>query len=864
MSITVAHSFPVWLPQTQTWLYNQVRFLPDPVDAHVICKETQNLQQFDLPGIHALSGPSSRISALTTRLFRHLDYHWYVIRQCRSIRPDVLHSHFGPVGWKNHRMLQLFRPHSLQNMKHVVTFYGQDVDHLPKVNPSWKRRYRDMFRKLDLVLCEGSFMAEKVAQLGCPEERIRIQHLGVDLDQIAFHPRVMKPGEPFRILMAAAFRPKKGFLYGMKALDRLASKYDIRLTLVGDTTGDPDSNREKERIMQFLSSVQWKEKVTLRGFLTRDELRNTALEHHIYLAPSVTAEDGDSEGGAPVSLIEMAAGGMPVISTRHCDIPEVIRHGKSGLLANEGDVEGLAAHLDTLLSDPESWPGFAREARKHIEEHYDARKQGKRLMEKYTEVRKQNTESRIQKAEDRKQKTEYRIQGTENRKQKTEDREEIAGDSKQGSENRDQWIASQQHVLRDTGGQHRTRHKRGRSRLLVVSHSCELYGAERSLFTALQGLKETGRYEILVLVPGEGTLTERLRSAGMDYRIASVPRWIGKRYHFITRYYRRVLAGLQMPALVRIALQWRPDLVYTNTLATPAGSLLKKHLPWNPPHIWHARELPGHPDFGYFDWGERNAFKHIAQNSDRLISNSRFLANELGSALAPYISQRNIDIIYNGFDLPKSSFRTKDIESCQSGSRPEDSTGEKKRRMIMAGSITPLKNHGDAIEALRILTDEGFDFRLDIYGNGPAAWIRKLKKQIMAANLKKRITWRGYDPDIASRYTEADMLLITSRMESFGRVAVEAMLAGCPVISSDAGGLPEVVVDGETGLLYRAGCPDHLAERIRLLNSDPDLKYSLSDEAVKRVIEKFGRNNYIAAIDRLLQEEMSNIQPMEP
>ncbi len=376
MSVTVLHSFPVWLPQTQTWLYNQVRFLPESVTSHIVCKETCHLDQFQLPNIHSLSGSSSGLSKLSTRLLRHMDYHLYVRRMCNRLVPDVLHSHFGPVGWKNHAVLQPLASSGIQKIKRVVTFYGQDVDHLPRTNPAWMKRYRNMFDGSDLVLCEGPYMAKKVEALGCPEDRIRVHRLGVDLDAITFKQRKLSGNEPIRILMAAAFRPKKGFLYGLKAIEHVASEFDLRVTLVGDSTGDMESVREKERIMEFLKTSPLSARVDMTGFLTANELQRIADSHHIYLAPSVTAENGDSEGGAPVSLIEMAAGGMPVISSYHCDIPGVIRNGESGYLADERDVDGIAECLKKLISSPGSWTKLTDRARKHIESEFDARKQG--------------------------------------------------------------------------------------------------------------------------------------------------------------------------------------------------------------------------------------------------------------------------------------------------------------------------------------------------------------------------------------------------------------------------------------------------------------------------------------------------------
>jgi colanic acid/amylovoran biosynthesis glycosyltransferase len=89
----------------------------------------------------------------------------------------------------------------------------------------------------------------------------------------------------------------------------------------------------------------------------------------------VIAENGDSEGGAPVSIIEASASGMMVVSTLHCDIPEVIEHGISGLLAPEHSPEQLAEHLLTFARNPERWARMAQAGRKRIEMYYDLKQQ---------------------------------------------------------------------------------------------------------------------------------------------------------------------------------------------------------------------------------------------------------------------------------------------------------------------------------------------------------------------------------------------------------------------------------------------------------------------------------------------------------
>lgn len=88
---------------------------------------------------------------------------------------------------------------------------------------------------------------------------------------------------------------------------------------------------------------------------------------HIFMLPSITAQNGDTEGGAPVAILEAQATGLPVISSYHADIPKVVVDGKSALLAPERDVEKLAKHLEYLIEHPDVWGAMGRIGREHVE-----------------------------------------------------------------------------------------------------------------------------------------------------------------------------------------------------------------------------------------------------------------------------------------------------------------------------------------------------------------------------------------------------------------------------------------------------------------------------------------------------------------
>jgi len=377
--IKVIHSHPVWLSQTQTWMYNLVKYLPKTVESHVVCERTQNLEQFVVPHIHSLHEAALwryywDKGLRKLRMRRHLGY---LSEQIKKYNVQVVHSHFGNIGWADMKAVKK------AGIKHVVTFYGLDVNRLPTIDQRWYQRYNELFEHVDCILCEGPHMAECILKLGCPQHKVHVHHLGVRVNEIAYRPRMWNPAEPLRVLIAASFREKKGIPYALEALGRLQHEVLLEITIIGDVTAEERSHTEKQKIMEVIDRNNLQKKIRFLGYQPYTTFIDEAYKHHIFLSPSVTAGDGDTEGGAPVSIIEVAATGMPVVSTIHCDIPNVIKNGVTGLLAEERDADGLVEHLLFLVNNQGKWNDMLQLGRKHVETEFDARVQGEKLAKVY-------------------------------------------------------------------------------------------------------------------------------------------------------------------------------------------------------------------------------------------------------------------------------------------------------------------------------------------------------------------------------------------------------------------------------------------------------------------------------------------------
>lgn len=379
----VLHACPVWLPQTQTWMYYQVAPLQRlGVDAHVVCERTENLAQFGIPNIHCLTDEMP-LKHLWQRAVRKLGLRThlpFVAEVGRKIRAAVVHSHFGNIGWANMGAAREI------GARHVVTFYGVDVNKLPARVPVWRNRYDDLFACADAILCEGPRMADSIEGLGCPRDKLRVHHLGVALDVLEFRERTWEPGSPLRILIAASFREKKGIPYAVEAVGRLSADYPVELTIIGDAGAEPESMREKARILDSISRTGLGHAVRMLGYRSHETFLREALAHHIFLHPSVTAGDRDCEGGAPVAIIEALATGMLVVATRHCDIPHVVDSRLHRMLAPERDAAALYAILKNVAQQRSEWHRWAAIGRMRVESEFDCARQAERLARIYLEL----------------------------------------------------------------------------------------------------------------------------------------------------------------------------------------------------------------------------------------------------------------------------------------------------------------------------------------------------------------------------------------------------------------------------------------------------------------------------------------------
>ena len=235
--------------------------------------------------------------------------------------------------------------------------------------------YDDLWDKVDLVLPISEHWQRRILRLGCPPRKMAVHHMGVDTRRLAFRTRDNRPDEPMKLLSVARLVEKKGLADAISAVAELRrAGIRAQYRIVGD-------GPLREALEVKVADLDVGDVVELLGAKTQDEVHQLLDDAHILLAPSVTAENGDQEG-IPVSIMEAMARGLPVVSTRHTGIPELVEDSVSGYLVDEHDVDGLVEVLARLAREPASWADLGRAGREMVEREFDQDRLNDQLVDK--------------------------------------------------------------------------------------------------------------------------------------------------------------------------------------------------------------------------------------------------------------------------------------------------------------------------------------------------------------------------------------------------------------------------------------------------------------------------------------------------
>ena len=280
-------------------------------------------------------------------------YPRFYYRALRQMMPDAVLAQYGPTG------VYVTAACRDLGIPFVVHFHGFDA-HANWVIEQFGNRYRKMFGLASAVVAVSQPMVQQLISLGAPADKIKYIPYGTDCERFS----LAQPDQSHPVFLAVGrFVDKKAPHLTLAAFRKLHKRHpECRLRMVGD-------GPLLSVCMDLAKMWKLEEAVTFLGSQPHDVVQKEMSKSCFFVQHSVVARNGDSEG-MPVAIIEAGACGLPVISTRHAGIPEVIVEGETGLLVDEGDADEMAENMISLASDPALAARLSAAARQRVQSQF--------------------------------------------------------------------------------------------------------------------------------------------------------------------------------------------------------------------------------------------------------------------------------------------------------------------------------------------------------------------------------------------------------------------------------------------------------------------------------------------------------------
>jgi colanic acid/amylovoran biosynthesis glycosyltransferase len=361
------------LPISETFIEAQVRSLKSFRGQYVGL--TRARRSLALPDntiyLCGRRGPFSRLLAAT---YKSVGYPRHICPLLRETGAILLHAHFAPDGATALPLL------SCLHIPLLVTLHGYDVTVKDAAfcetisGLVYVAKRRQLWKRTSLFLCVSQFIRKKAIEAGFPEEKLFVHYIGIDRSLFEYTPN---PARRRSVLFVGRLVEKKGCSYLLDAMAIVQKRHpDIELIIVG---AGP----------QYSSLTEQAKKLALRctfmGAQSQSEVRRLLQSARVFCVPSITAATGDSEGLGMV-FAEAQAMGVPVVSFQHGGIPEVVRHGETGLLAPERDTSTLGEYIERLATDDALWGEYSLAGVDWVRRQFDLEKQTRKLEQVYEKL----------------------------------------------------------------------------------------------------------------------------------------------------------------------------------------------------------------------------------------------------------------------------------------------------------------------------------------------------------------------------------------------------------------------------------------------------------------------------------------------
>lgn len=281
-------------------------------------------------------------------------------RAFKSNKIDVILVEYGTHA---HQLLPVLKK---LKVPFVVHFHGYDASVKEVIEKHGN--YKEVFALASKIIVVSKVMTDKLILLGCPKEKLIYNVYG---PQPEFH-KVATAFSNKQFIAIGRFTDKKAPYYTILAFATALKKHpDAQLIIAGQGV-------LFNMCINLVKYLNIEDKVMFPGIVTPEQYRSYLKESRAFIQHSITAENGNMEG-TPLAVLEASAAGLPVISTKHAGIPDVIVDGRTGLLCAEHDVAAMAHHMDMLLSDVEKAKRMGAAGKEHIKQHFSLERHIKAL-----------------------------------------------------------------------------------------------------------------------------------------------------------------------------------------------------------------------------------------------------------------------------------------------------------------------------------------------------------------------------------------------------------------------------------------------------------------------------------------------------
>lgn len=371
--------------------------------------------------------------------------------------------------------------------------------------------------------------------------------------------------------------------------------------------------------------------------------------------------------------------------------------------------------------------------------------------------------------------------------------------------------------------------------ILFFAHNGKPYGANKSLFSAIRHLAKN--HNVKLIVPFNNSLENQYKDAGIRYIVFP--------YYASLFFFRLKPKYLIYPFLVFSDLlviiylyfklkKFKPDLIYSNCSVENIGFVLAKMLQIK--HVTHVREF-GDLDYQFKCIFGKSFKKYYLNQSDGLIFNSEIIQR----SVLPVEDQNTIcATIYNGIE----------VDGITSGRRILDK--EAKIKIGIVGYIHSGKRQLESIQYLKKYLQNNCKYELHLFGSGEKNYLAKIIKYVKSNNLENNVFLHGFVSDISNIYINIDLLLVFAKHEAFGRVTIEAMQNGIPVIGYDGGGTPEIINHNIDGFLFSDEAS--FCESFEIITENESLYSEISEMSIQKIANKFSESKYIYNIENFVKQ----------